>query len=260
MTSTYVASNANAYESSMGRWSRQLARPFVEFAGLESATRVLDVGCGTGALVAALPATATAIGIDIGEAFLRAARTSIPRASFACADAGRLPLADASVDAATSLLVLNFLPDPDAAITEMRRVTRAGGVAAACVWDFRGGLVFMRVFADTAAALFASGESFRQRHYASPLGESGGLAEAFRRRGLHAIAETSLTIRMAFAGFDDLWDPWLAGQGIIGAYVAALPEADRTRLGEAMRRAYLAGGTDGPRSFAATAWAVRARV
>lgn len=259
MTTAYVASNADAYEESMGRWSRRLARPFVAFAGLGPTSRLLDVGCGTGALIAALPEAKVCIGIDIGEAFLRAARAALQHASFLRADAARLPIADAAVDAAASLLVLNFLPEPDAAIAEMRRVTRPGGTVAAAVWDFRGGLVFMRVLADTAAALLESGEAFRRRHYASPLAEADGLARAFRRAGLDAIETASLTIRMEFAGFADLWRPWLAGQGIIGAFVAGLPEPDRARLGEAMRRAYQAGGPDGPRSFAATAWAVRAR-
>ncbi len=260
MASNYVANNAEAYELSMGRWSRRLARSFVSFAELAGVRRVLDLGCGTGALTAALPAASEAVGVDIGEAFLRAARRAIPAAEFLRADAARLPFAEAEFDAALTLLVLNFLPDPDAAITEMRRVTRRGGRIAACVWDFRGGLVFMRILADTAAALFASGEAFRKRQYASPLAEAGGLAAAFRRHGLVEIEETCLTIRMEFTRFDDLWTPWLAGQGVIGAYVAGLPSAERAVLGDAMRRAYLAGGEDGARSFAASAWAVKARV
>lgn len=258
MASIYVANDADAYELSMGRWSRRLARHFASFAELDGARRIVDVGCGTGALTAALPPASEAVGVDIGEAFLRAAQRKNPSANFLRADAAHLPFGEGGFDAALALLVLNFLPDPDAAIAEMRRVTRRGGRIAACVWDFRGGLVFMRVLADTAAALFASGEAFRARQYASPLAEAGGLAAAFRRHGLVAIEETSLTIRMEFARFEDLWAPWLAGQGVIGAYVAGLPAGERAVLGDAMRRAYLAGGGDGPRSFAASAWAARA--
>ncbi len=75
--------------------------------------------------------------------------------------------------------------------------------------------------------------------------------------GLRQVAETSLTIRAEFSGFDDFWGPWLGGQGTIGAYVAGLPEDRRALVERYVRLAYLAGGEDGPRSFAATAWAVR---
>jgi SAM-dependent methyltransferase len=259
MASVYVASDAGAYEGSMGRWSRRLAVPFADFADLGRAARLLDVGCGTGALIAAQPSARAVVGIDVGEAFLRAARVAHREAGFVRADAARLPFPAGAFDAAASLLVLSFLPDPDRAIAEMKRVTRPGGTIAASVWDFRGGLVFMRLLADTAAALFASGEAFRAQHFASPLAEHGGLAAAFARHGLRDIDEACLTIRTDFASFDDLWSPWLAGQGVNGAFVVSLPPDERALLEDALRRAYLAGGADGPRSFAACAWAARAR-
>ena len=160
-------------------------------------------------------------------------------------------------DAALSLLVLNFVPDAERAASEMARVTKPGGVVAACVWDFRGGLTFLRVFADTAAALDPGGEAFRARQFSAPFTGPGELEAAWTRLGLGEVEQTALTIRMEFRSFADYWEPWLGGQGTVGAYVTSLSEAKRRLIEHHLRLAYLAGGEDGPRSFAATAWAVR---
>ena len=144
----------------------------------------------------------------------------------------------------TAPLVLNFVPDAERAAGEMARVTKPGGVVAACVWDFRGGLTFLRVLGDTAAALDPGGVAFRAKQFSAPFTGPGELAAAWTRLGLGEVEQAALTIRMEFASFADYWEPWLGGQGTVGAYVAGLD-------------AYLAGGEDGPRSFAATAWAVR---
>jgi hypothetical protein len=139
----------------------------------------------------------------------------------------------------------------------MVRVTRPGGVVAASVWDFRGGLTFLRVFADTAAALDPAGEEFRARQFSAPFTGPGELGAAWAELGLDEVEEVALTIRMEFASFADYWEPWLGGQGTVGAYVQGMSEATRQRVKHHLQLAYLAGGADGVRSFAATAWAVR---
>jgi len=81
-----------------------------------------------------------------------------------------------------------------------------------------------------------------------------------RRResaGFAAVADTMLTIRMDYANFDDYWRPTAYGQGNVGSFFDALPEARRDQLRDAVRVAYLAGESGGPRGFASTAWAVR---
>lgn len=256
--STYKADDALGYQQSMGRWSSRLAPLFIQFAGIQDATRILDVGCGTGSLTFAIAdklPRASIVGMDYSPAFIDFARSksNASRFQFEQGDAAALRYADATFDAAVSLLVLNFVPAAERAAREMRRVTKPGGLVAAAVWDFKGGLTFIRVLADTAAVLDATGETFRAKQFSAP----GEFAATWSAMGLKDVVQTSLTIRMDFASFADYWTPWLNGQGTVGAYVTGLDQERRTRLEDHMRRAYLAGAPDGPRSFAATAWAVR---
>ncbi len=263
MASIYKADDPAAYERAMGRWSRLLAVPFLDFAAPgPDAARVLDVGCGTGNLAFAaagrLPGAAVT-GLDHAEAYVGHARSRAAdaRLRFEQGDAAALPYEDASFDATLSLLVLNFVPDALRAAREMARVTRPGGVVAAAVWDLRGGLTSLRAFLDTAAPLDEGAAALRARQFSGPFTGPGEFGAAWRAMGLRAVAETSLTIRMAFASFDDYWRPWLGGQGTIGAYVTGLAAERRALVERHVRLAYLAGGEDGPRSFAATAWTVR---
>jgi SAM-dependent methyltransferase len=263
MSSIYAANDPAAYERSMGRWSRRLAGPFVAFAAIGEAAAVLDVGCGTGSLSFSLAAAAPGAritGIDFSRAYVDHARSNAPGGVWLTFDQGHaaaLPYEDGAFDAVLSLLVLNFVPDAGRAAAEMMRVARPGGVVAACVWDFRGGLTFLRVFADTAAALDPGGEAFRARQFSAPFTNPGELAAAWTGLGLSEVEQTALTIRMEFASFVDYWEPWLGGQGTVGAYVVGLSEEKRRLISHHLRSAYLAGGEDGRRSFAATAWAVR---
>ena len=116
------------------------------------------------------------------------------------------------------------MPDPRRAAQEMRRVTRAGGVVAAAVWDFRGGLVFQRLFWDTAAAIDPQAAAMRDRLFAHPLAQQDGLVGLWQEIGLRDIDGGSLTIRMDYRSFDDYWEPLLGGQGPFGSYVAGLPQ------------------------------------
>jgi SAM-dependent methyltransferase len=260
--SIYNANDPVAYERSMGRWSHRLADPFIEFASPPEIGNILDVGCGTGSLAFALAKAAPEagiVGLDYSQAFVdhAHARSANPRLRFQQGDAAALPYGDGEFDATLSLLVLNFVPDAESAAREMKRVTRPGGVVAASVWDFRGGLTFLRVFADTAAALDPNGEAFRAKQFSAPFTSPGQFEVAWKGMGLREVAQTSLTIRMEFTSFADYWEPWLSGQGTVGAYVTSLSDDTRKRIEQHLRLAYLAGGVDGPRSFAATAWAVR---
>jgi SAM-dependent methyltransferase len=178
---------------------------------------------------------------------------------FEHADAAKLPFDAGRFAGSIAQLVLNFVPDPRQAVQEMRRVTRSGGVVVGAVWDFRA-LAYQRLFWDAAAALDPQAAITRDRLISDPLAQAGGLIGIWQEGGLRDIQGRSLAIRMDFGSFEDYWAPLLGGQGPFGSYVAGLPDGRRAVIRAAVRDAYCSGGPDGPRSLAATAWAVRGRV
>src|SRR5918993_585317 len=150
--------SGDAYEPYVGRWSRLVAREFLEWLAVPPDSRWLDVGCGTGALaetILALAAPSEVVGIDPSPAYVAFARDRVngARVGFKVGDAQALQQASATFDAVVSGLVLNFLPEPDKAVSEMARVVRPGGVVAAYVWDYADGMQLMRHFWDAAAEL-----------------------------------------------------------------------------------------------------------
>lgn len=260
MPSNFVAKGADGYEATMGRWSRRLAAPFLDFSGVPSGGRVLDAGCGTGSLTLALAAHSdlTAIeALDFEESFVAALRkrSTDPRIRAQQGDVCALPYEDREFDGVYSLLVLHFVSDPHRALREIRRVLRPGATAAATVWDSNGGLPSWQLFWDTVAALEPEAAGLRVAR--RPLTGEGELRAAFEEAGFARVADTRLAIRMDYADFDDFWFPMVYGQGSFGAFFDALPETRRDRFRDAVRAAYLAGGSDGPRGFASVAWAVR---
>ena len=257
----YRATDGAAYERFLGRWTARLADAFCDFARLPPTGRALDVGCGTGSLALAMAARRKdpVAAIDLAEPYVAFARgrAGAERIAFEIGDVRRLPFADGSFAGALAQLVLNFVGDPRAVAAEMRRVTRPGGVLGAAVWDFRGGLVYQRLFWDTAAGIDPGAAPARDRLFSHPLAEPDGLAELWRGAGLAEVETGSLTIRMEYLSFDDYWDPLLLGQGPVGTYVQGLTPELKGMVKERVRGAYLSGSPDGPRSLTATAWAVR---
>jgi SAM-dependent methyltransferase len=263
-SSTFVAASGDGYERQMGRWSRRLAEPFLEFCGYRDGEHVLDAGCGTGSLTAALARrteTAHIRGIDFSPAYVAYAtqHNDDPRVEFRVGDICALPYQDASFDRVLSLLVLHFVPRTDDAVAELRRVARPGATVAAAVWDVRGGFVANRIFFDAAATLDRNGSERRARNFTRPLTRPGELASAWRKAGFTDIRETMLPIRMEFGSFSDYWTPYIGKDGPAAEYVATLNPTEQERLHDLVRAAYLDGEADGPRSYAAIAWAVAGR-
>jgi SAM-dependent methyltransferase len=263
-SSTFMAGSGEGYEQVMGRWSRRLAEPFLDFAGLRDGEHILDAGCGTGNLALAItrraPA-ATVKGVDLSQAYIDHAKASNSSRNieFGVGDVCALPFADASFDRVLSLLLLHFVPRTAEAVAELRRVARPGATVAATVWDARGGFVANRIFFDTAAALDPKGNERRARNYTRPLSRPGEMAAAWRNAGLQDVRETTLSIRMDFQSFDDYWAPYVGKDGPGAEYVATLEPAQRNLLHDKVRAAYLDGESDGPRSYAALAWAAAGR-
>jgi ubiquinone/menaquinone biosynthesis C-methylase UbiE len=211
-SSTFVAADGDGYELQMGRWSRRLARLFLEFVGTAPGECVLDVGCGTGRLTFALAERCQVKelhGIDLSPAYIAHARrhTQDPRLVFEVGDACALDFPAHRFDRVLSLLMLHFVPQAEQAIAEMRRVARPGAVVGAAVWDSRGGFVANRMFFDTAAGLDPKANARRARNYTRPLTRPGELANAWQAAGFREVVETTLSIRMEFASFEDYWAP-----------------------------------------------------
>lgn len=252
-------SQSEAYEQFMGRWSRELAVPFVAFAGVADRDEVLDVGSGTGALAAAVLSAASSgrvIGIDPSHTYVEYARsrTTSDRATFEEGDGQQLRFGNAAFDKTLSLLVINFIPDPSKAMREMIRVTRPGGVIAAAVWDYGEGMEMLRVFWDEVVALDPASEARDERHM--PLCRRGELTALWRQHGLSDVTEAPLVIPLSFKSFDDYWEPFLKGQGPAGAYVSSLSEAQRLALRDGVRKRLNVNAT-APFTLNARAWAVK---
>lgn len=250
---------AEAYESTMGRWSVQLAEMFLDFVQLREPRRLLDVGCGTGSLTRAVLARTQAteiVGVDPVEPFIEFARARFndSRVSFERGDAQQLSHESGSFDHAVSLLVLQFVPDPRKAAAEMRRVTGAGGCVAACTWD-RDGMEMGAFFWEEAMKLDPKAEARAQRpRHAS---QEGDLAEIWRWAGLDDVEETVLDFRMNYASFADYWSTFTSGVAATGAYLNSLAHEQREELRQALRLRLLGGGPDRALPLRAKALAVR---
>ena len=251
--------NAAAYEDMMGRWSVRLAPRFARFAQVHDGTRILDVGCGTGSLVQAvadMTQQSEIVGIDPAQPFVDYARARFTerRFSFDCGNAMDLPYPDEAFSQSLSLLVFMFIANPEQAAKEMRRVTRAGGSVAACIWD-RDGLEMTSIFFEEATKLDADAEARAQRP--RHCNQKGDLFQLWRSTGLADVRETALEIQTDFTSFDDYWLPFAKGVGPQGVYVVGLTTERRAALRAALRTRLLADQPDGPFSLTAKAWAVR---
>lgn len=263
-SSTFAAANGDGYEAQMGRWSSRLAPLLIDFAGITAAERVLDVGCGTGSLTFALarnPRIRSVEGIDFSPVYVEYAsqRSLDSRPRFKVADACELPFPDASFDHSLSSLVLQFIPDAEQAVHEMKRVTHSEGTVVAATWGTQD-LVIHRIFFETAAELDATARELRAAACARPMARSDGLIGAWRDAGLTNVALDRLTISMDYSSFADFWTPIEGRDGPYAQYFGALGAEHKTKLRSMVEAVYLDGDPDGPRSYAATAWAVKGTV
>ena len=243
------------YDRFMGRYSRELAPRFMEFAGVRAGTTAVDVGCGPGALTERLVAQLgpeSVSAADPSEPFVAAATERAPGADVRQAAAEELPWEDNRFDAALSQLVVNFMRDADAGVSEMRRVVKPGGTVAACTWDYGRDMEMLRSYWDAARRLDSGapdeGTTMRYRSVEE-------LDELWRRVGLSGVETDFLRVESTYAGFDELWEPFTYGVGPAGAYCAKLSPEQREQL-----RAELFSGLGRPGgefTLGATACAVR---
>ena len=241
-----------AYDRFMGRYSTPLAPRFADFASIEEAQLVLDVGCGPGALTSELVRRVGAesvSAVDPSPGFVEAAGQRNPGVDVRRAEAERLPFEDGVFDAALAQLVVHFMSDPAAGLGEMRRVTRRGGVVAACVWDHAGGAGPLAHFWRAVRELDPEAADESEL----PGAHEGDLERLLREAGLTDAEERLLTVEVEHESFEEWWEPFTLGIGPAGAYVQGLPQDARDRLRERCRELHPAA----PFAVSASAWAAR---
>jgi len=244
---------ATAYDRFMGRYSIRLSPQLADLAGVQAGQRVLDVGCGPGALTAELVARTGAgnvAAVDPSAPFVAAAAARYPGVDVRQASAEQLPFEDDAFDVALAQLVVHFMTDPVRGIAEMARVVRPGGVVAACVWDHAGSNGPLSSFWEAARSMDPSVAD--ESHL--PGVREGHLASLFGEAGLHSIESSVLSADLEHPSFDSWWQPFTEGVGPAGVYVAGLSPERRAELRERCR-ASLPGG---PFTVVARAWAARA--
>jgi ubiquinone/menaquinone biosynthesis C-methylase UbiE len=257
-------SGGNSYERYMGRWSRRLAVEFIKGLEMGNGLDWVDIGCGTGALSAAVLARCaprSLVGVDPSDGFVAHAAATIddPIARFEVGTAEQLPLVDDTVDVAVSSLAYNFVPDRPAMLREVRRVSREGGTFAFTVWDYPGGGIgFMRAFWRAAVALDpAAGmlEESARFSFCTPKTLRGEVMAA----GFEHVSVEPLVIPTTFTSFDDLWHPFTLGAGPAPGYLATLNPSSQARLRVRLHSDLTETYGDGEIALSARAWAVHVR-
>jgi SAM-dependent methyltransferase len=246
---------AEKYDRFMGRYSTPLATLFAEFAGVEAGQRVVDVGSGPGALtteLVRLAGTGAVTAADPSEPLLAAARERHPGVSVRRASAEELPFADDEFDAALAQLVVHLMNEPVSGLREMSRVTRTGGVVAACVWDHAGDQGPLQAFWEAAHELDPDVADESQL----PGTREGHLAELFDEAGLHDVEDAALTVRVEHPSFEDWWEPFTLGVGPAGSHAASLDPRRQAELRERCRGLL----PHAPFVQAGVAWAARGLV
>ena len=243
-----------AYDRFMGRYSVPLAPLMADFAGVAAGQRVLDVGCGPGALAAELVTrvgAAAVAAVDPSEPFVAATGAVLPGVDVRRGTAEELPYADDEFDASLAQLAVHFMSEPVRGLAEMARVTRPGGVVAACVWDHAHGGGPLARFWEAARELDAGVDD--ESLLAGT--RAGHLAELLGEAGLAEVEASVLTTRVVHASFDDWWEPFTLGVGPAGSYLSTLEPEQAARLRERCAETFPAGEA----LVSARAWAARGR-
>lgn len=251
-----VYADADAYDRYMGAWSSLLAPIFLDFAGFRGITTVVDVGCGTGNLLASAHGRvpgAQLFGIDPSEVMIQKAASvsDAGDATFLLGTAEQNALPSHVADFTLSMLVLQEFPDLQAALQGMRRITKPGGVVAACQWDYERMPVVAALTECTARVSPSSGDAYKT----APMATLDQLSGAWSRAGFSSIKTARLSVTRRFESFDELWNPLLAGSTPSTRALAILPAEQRERVRCGMQRRL--SDADGPFEVTADVLCVR---
>jgi len=246
---------AGDYDRFMGRYSTLLAPQMADLANVKAGQRVLDVGCGPGALTGELVrrvGAANVTAIDPSEPFVAAIRERYAGVDARVGPAEALPFPDHTFDATLAQLVVHFMRDPLAGLREMKRVTKPGGAVVVCVWDHAGDKGPLSPFWRAAREIGLKVEDESNRAGA----REGHLVRLMTDAGLRDVRGTTVTSRITHPTFEAYWEPFELSVGPAGVMVAGLDTETRLRLREHLRAAIPA------RDFHqdAVAWAARGTV
>jgi SAM-dependent methyltransferase len=248
---------ASAYGRHVGRYGEGLSRSHARAAGVAPGMTTLDVGCGPGPLTAVLAEVVgpeNVAAVDPSEPFVTACRALVPGTDVRLGSAETLPDFGKPFDVALSQLVVNFMADPHAGVRSMARATRPGGTVASAVWDYADGMTMLRAFWDGALELDDEApDEGRTMQWCTP----GELEELWSSAGLEDVETGEIVVQADYGGFDDYWQPFLAGVGPSGAYCLGLEDDAREELRAACHRQL--DSPSGPFSLDARAWFVRGR-
>ncbi len=251
--------DGGGYERMMGRWSQVAGQLFLDFLAPARGLHWLDVGCGNGAFTELLfshAGAAKVTGIDPSDGLLETARARLQQydADLISGDAQKLPFADQEFDAAVMALVINFLPDPPKAVSEMVRVVRPGGTLSSYIWDIDGGGFTMEpirvALRDLGVEAPVTGPEKARRDF---------MEQVCRSLGLEDISSTRMEVPLIYQDFEDFWSSSTGIPNSVANVVNSLSESDQGVLKEGLRKS-LASGPDGSVSYIAAINATQGRV
>jgi ubiquinone/menaquinone biosynthesis C-methylase UbiE len=248
-----VFTGDTAYDAFMGRYSKRLACPFADFAGVRHGQRVVDVGAGTGALTTELASRGARVSsAEPSAPFAAALRQRLPEVEVQVAPAEELPWPDETFDASLAQLVVAFMADARAGVAEMRRVVQPGGTVAVCMWD-REGMEMLAAIHRAQRTLASGGPMPEERTmYRTPEEIEPLFAEGFQE-----VATEPLQVESSYTGFDEFWETLLGGVGPAGAWITSLDGEKREAARVEVRRQL--GEPEGEFRLTARAWATRGR-
>lgn len=225
--------DGDSYEYFMGRWSSLMAIKFLNWINIPYNKDWLDIGCGTGALSEAIETynnPSNLSGIDASSGYIEKAKQRISmHQNFKVANVESLPYKDQSFDAVVSGLALNFFPNTQKALLELKRVAKLESVIAAYVWDYAERMEFLRYFWDAAVKIDTSAKNLDEGIRFS-ICNADNLSKAFKEAGFMEVETSFLDIETKFKDFDDYWNPFLSGQGPAPGFLKSLSKESQEKL------------------------------
>ena len=252
----------SAYDRFMGRWSARLAPAFLRFSQVRDGQHILDVGSGTGCLSRAAISFASNVrvtGVDPTPEYVAFAKEVVSSRSvqFQLGQAEGLSFSDSTFDAALALLVVQDFAEPRQAVSEMARVTRSGGIVAACTWDFEAGFPMLSMIWKAAEAVAPEAVASQRARSSAPFASLRDLETLWREGGLTNVVTETLDLPMPFASFDDYWQPFLEGSTPASSFAVALNAQTRGALARVLRDSIAGMQPNGSFVLSARAWAIR---